>query len=71
MPAKAGIQWRSKHAVCWLGLVPDQARNDGIHGIFWPDRISSGRKRVLRSPARLFAEYMLTTRQKPYEKTGT
>jgi hypothetical protein len=31
MPAEAGIQWRLKHAICWL--VPDsgQARNDEIH----------------------------------------
>ncbi len=36
--AKAGIQRRSKHANVGLAWIPDQARNDEIHGIFSRDQ---------------------------------
>jgi hypothetical protein len=38
IPAEAGIQWRSKHAVCWLGtgfrVKPGMTR----FMVFWPDQ---------------------------------
>jgi hypothetical protein len=38
IPAEAGIQRYSKHAIVGSHWIPDQARNDEIHGIFWLDQ---------------------------------